>query len=379
MPGLIFHQCLTKQALESNHIFDAADLAESYCAYPDFYYDERSPEVKPYMYFHDGIQFHYPPHTPVEEFYRYWDRNEQGNFPFNHHENENVIHVEAGFRFYLEKIIVLLQSGSREEAEKYLGCLLHFLEDSTFGVHAFEGADGTDLFVLDRLSGADIAKYLCSISLTDELKKAVVKPQIISTNQDELVSLLYARYVRDSAFSRKLLFDMSVRYLYGTGHRPQDENIKLMFFTALQLAADTIASITAIVSGGKSAAGQRALTDFSPFHYPIGGSGFALRKYEEQENTITFGVNSAASLLYSIPENIYDSFSCKVCGSDFEQVTLSILNRNETVQTIELEDGKEYFLNVPFPGGTFGFRITSPRVLGQIRISEGVFKGKENG
>ena len=113
MPGLIFHQCLTKQALESNRIFDADELVKSYCAYPDFYYDERSPEVKPYMYFHDGIQFHYPPHTPVEEFYRYWDRNEDGNYPFNHHQNENIIHVESGFRFYLGKIIPLLKSAPR--------------------------------------------------------------------------------------------------------------------------------------------------------------------------------------------------------------------------------------------------------------------------
>ncbi len=377
MPGLIFHQCLTKQALESNRIFDADELVKSYCAYPDFYYDERSPEVKPYMYFHDGIQFHYPPHTPVEEFYRYWDRNGKGNYPFNHHSNENVIHVEAGFRFYLEKTVQLLKSGEREEAWKYLGCLLHFLEDSTFGVHALEGADGTDLFVLDRLFGADMAKYLCSISLPEECKTMTVVPEIISCDVSELVSLLYARYVRDTAKSRKYLFDMAVEQQYGKSHRPAEENIKLMFSVALQLTADAVASVMAIVSGKKSGTDQRKLTDFSPFHYPIGGSGFALRKYEEQENTITFGVNSAASLLYSIPEKFYRYFFCMVCGTDIQQATLHLINENEVVQTIEMENGMNYPVRIFFPGGTFGFRIESSNLSGKISISGGQFYSVE--
>lgn len=374
MPGLIFHQCLTKQALESNCIFEADALIKSYCAYPDFYYDERSPEVKPYMYFHDGIQFHYPPHTPVEEFYRYWDRNEDGNYPFNHHQNENIIHVESGFRFYLGKIIPLLKSGERDEAWKYLGCLLHFLEDSTFGIHALEGADGTDLFVLDRLFGTDMAKHLCSISLPEECKTMTVVPEVISCDVSELISLLYARYVRDTAKSRKYLFDMAVELQYQTSHRSKEENIRLMFSVALQLAADTIASVMAIVSGKNSVSPERKLTEFTPFHYPIGGSGFSLRKYEESENTITFGVNSAVSLLYMIPENIYRNFSCKVSGTGIKQVSLQLINGTHVIQTIELENGKENFLKISHPGGILGFRIKSSEISGSIRISEGTFQ-----
>ena len=379
MPGWIFHQTLTAQALTSNQIFDADELINNYCCYPDYYYDDRSAEVKPYMFFYDGIQFHYPPHTPVEEFYRYWDRDEKGNYPFNHYENENITHVEAGFRFYLEKVISLLNAGTKEEAWKYLGCLLHFLEDATFGVHALEGADGTDLFVLDRLSGTDTAKFLCSIELPEELKSVTVKPEIISAQTDELVSLLYSRYAKDSAFSRKLLFDMAVGHIYGTSHRSFDENVRLMFMTALQLTADAVASIMAIVSDRKCESNLRDLTDFTPFHYPIGGSGFILRKYEEAGNTVTFGVNSSASLLYRIPENVYDTFTVQVSGIDIKHVTLQVINRNEVVQTLEMESGKEFQLNISSPGGIFGFRISSSCISGQIRFSDGVFQGKEKG
>ena len=374
MPGLKIHQTLTGAALESNRISNAGNLAEIYCAYPDFYFDDRNNEVKPYMFFQDGIQFHYPPHTPVEEFYRYWDRNENGNFPFQHHSNENVCHVEAGFRFYTEKVIALLQKGEREEAWKFLGCLLHFLEDSTYGIHPLEGADGTDIFVLDRLFGMDMAKYLCFLDFPEELKTFRVSPKIISDHAGEFVSLLYARYVRDSAISRKLLFDIAVDHCYGTSKKSVNENIREMYLTALQLTADTIATVLAIAEKKVPVFPERELSDFSPFHYPIGGgSGFALRKYEETKNCITFGINSEASILYSIPKNCYHSFTGKICASENANVLLHLINENQSVQVMELENGKEIFIKIPHPGGVFGFRIFSPEVIGKIRITEGKF------
>jgi hypothetical protein len=376
MPGLTFHQCLTRQALKSNHVAHAENLIQSYCAYPDFYFEERTSEVKPYMYFHDGIQFHYPPHTPVEEFYRYWDRDVKGNFPFNHHENENIIHVESGFRFYLNKIIPLLKNGEQEEAWKFLGCLLHFLEDSTFGVHALEGADGTDLFVLDRLFGADIAKYLCSISLPERFHSITVEPHPLTSDSEESVPLLYARYVRDTAQSRQFLFDIAVKNQYGKSHRSFEKNLELMFTLSLQLAADAIATVLLIASGENSSISERKLNEFSPYHYPIGGSGFALRKYEEKDNTITFGVNSKASLLYRIPENLYKTFSCNIHGIGIKQIVLELFNKNEIIRRIEMEGEKEIFLEIPSPGGTMGFRISSPDICGQIRISDGIFHRK---
>ena len=158
MPSGYHHQSLTRQALISAGVTDAQQLAESYCNYPDYYFSERKEEVEPYMFFCDGIQFHYPPHTPVEEFYRYWNRSEHGNYPLRTQKNENIRHTVEGFSYYLTKTVALLKENNRQEAWKFLGCLLHFLEDSAFGVHALEGIDGTDLFVLDRLSGKNVAK-----------------------------------------------------------------------------------------------------------------------------------------------------------------------------------------------------------------------------
>ena len=201
MPGELIHQTITAQALLSNGITDAAALAESYCCYPDYYFDDRCKEVQPYMYFHEGIQFHYPPHTPVEEFYRYWNRNEKGNYLMSTRSNDNIRHTEAGFRYYMEKVVALLRQNERDEAWKYLGCLLHFLEDAVFGLHALEGADGTDIFVLDRLSGSNVTRELCKIALPQKCLTQTVEPQIFSDNVAEAVSLLYARCSQISGIS----------------------------------------------------------------------------------------------------------------------------------------------------------------------------------
>ena len=43
MPGAIFHQCLTKGAILSNNISNAENLIDTYCLYPDFYFEKYSP------------------------------------------------------------------------------------------------------------------------------------------------------------------------------------------------------------------------------------------------------------------------------------------------------------------------------------------------
>jgi hypothetical protein len=219
MPGKIIHNTITAQALASCKITGASALAQDYCCYPDFYFEENREEAVPYMFFYGGIQFHYPPQTPVEEFYRYWDNKDGRNYLLSTRANDNIRHVEAGFRYYLNKTVALLKENNRNEAWKYLGCLLHFLEDSTFGLHALEGADGTDIFVLDRLSGKNVTKELCKTELPPECFSQTVEPEIISDDIEETVALLYARYVRDTAASRQTLFDQAAALLFGVSKR----------------------------------------------------------------------------------------------------------------------------------------------------------------
>ena len=291
--------------------------------------------------------------------------------------NDNIRHTEAGFRYYMEKVVALLRQNERGEAWKYLGCLLHFLEDAVFGLHALEGADGTDIFVLDRLSGSNVTRELCKIALPQKCLTQTVEPQIFSDNVAEAVSLLYARCSHGSALSRQLLFDQAVQLLYGTGKRSIEENAEKMFSVALSLAADTIATVTAIAENTAPENDCCNLTDFYPFHYPIGGAGgFGLRRFEEQENIISFGTNSSVLLLYSIPEKVYSRFTVEIYGDDTDQVTLFIINNGSDIRTIELEKNRVTPIEIANPGGDFGFRITSTAVRGKIEIRNGVFYKK---
>ena len=139
MPDSKVHSALTRAALalQTADTGDNEKLISEYSSWPDLYFSDRWKELEPYMFFLDGIQFHYPPDTPYNELYRYWDMDENSNFHRSRPAvNENFRHVTAGFRFYLDHILEHFARHEIEEGKKYLGCLIHMLQDSTFGLHA---------------------------------------------------------------------------------------------------------------------------------------------------------------------------------------------------------------------------------------------------
>jgi len=374
MPGEAFHKCLTARALVCAGVPEAASFDLDCCCYPDYYWGPRRAEAEPYMYFTDGIQFHYPPHTPVEDFYRYWTQGEDGPHMIRFRPGDNLRHVESGMRFYIEKAVCLLRRSERQEAWKYLGCLLHFIEDSLFGLHALEGADGTDLFVLDRLSGREVAKHLAELPPDESFSALSVSPRILSDSIDEAVSLLYARYVRDGASSRRALFDTAADFLYGASRRTPEENEKIMFLNALSLATDAVATVFAIAEDRAPFVPERRLAEFSPFAYPIGGAGgFALRRYEEKGNDIAFGVNCEAVLLYAVPRGVYRHFSAEVRLEDAGPLVLELVNGGVCAEKFELAGDIVRPVRLDAPGGETGFRVLSREPRGRIVIENGVF------
>ena len=81
MPNGIQHSKLTRTALDLLSPYfkllpeDNEALIEQYCNYPDdFFSQDKSiyKNIAPYIFIKDGIQFHYPPDTPINELYRYW-------------------------------------------------------------------------------------------------------------------------------------------------------------------------------------------------------------------------------------------------------------------------------------------------------------------
>ena len=123
MPARLHHQIITRQALRSAGIDGHQQLIDDYSSFPDDYH-RRYQEVKPYMFIMDDLEFHYPPHTPVDQFYRYWNHSpERGTFMVDTTTNRNQIFSEAGFAFYLTNILENLKKNAADEADKFLEAL----------------------------------------------------------------------------------------------------------------------------------------------------------------------------------------------------------------------------------------------------------------
>ena len=374
MPAKIHHQTITQQALCSSGITHADSLIEDYSSFPD-YYHTRYQEVKPYLFIHDDLEFHYPPHTPVDEFYRYWNYTpETGTYMVSTAGNRNRSFSEAGFRFYLDNILYHLRENQTDEAHKFLGCLLHYLQDSTFGIHALEGPDGTDIYTIDRMSGKDFAKYVCGIPLDESFSRITVTPEIFAAHPAEFPALLYRRYCDGTAVSRQALFDTALDFIIGKSKNSVQDNQRKMFTSSLQLSADTIATIYALANRTSPAVNERKLSEFAPWHYPIGGGGgFQLKRYSENLNTISFGINVEARLLYHLPADFYSGFSAEITGEDIAGARLQIINDGSIAEEFELSGSPCLQITLPDPRNDFGFIIRTRKGSGKLTISNGRF------
>ena len=374
MPARIHHQIITRQALRSAGISGHQQLIDDYSSFPDDYH-RRYQEVKPYMFIMDDLEFHYPPHTPVDQFYRYWNHSpERGTFMVDTTTNRNQIFSEAGFAFYLTNILENLKKNAADEADKFLGCLLHYLEDNAFGIHALEGPDGTDIYILDRLSGTGFARYICSIPLDESLWELTVTPHIFTGCPAEFPALLYRRYCDAVAISRQALFDTAADYIYGKSKQSLLENHRIMFLSAVQLAADTIATINALAKSAAASTARRKLTDFAPFYYPFGGGGgFQLRRYQENENIISFGINLEARLLYAIPGDLYRNFQATLSAADAGETRVKLVNHGKIIQTLDISGNQELPIDIANPGGEFGFIVHAPKGMGALSLSDPEF------
>ena len=146
-----------------------------------------------------------------------------------------------------------------------------------------------------------------------------------------------------------------------------------MFLSAVQLAADCIATLMAICEGNAAAEKERKLSEFAPFYYPIGGGGgFQLRRYELDGNDFIFGVNLEARLLFDIPA-VYRRFSGRIVAREVENTTVEVVNNGEVQQSIKLDGNADIVVEVDNPGGVFGLKVRAPRGQGKIAFSDGRF------
>jgi len=398
MPDSKVHSALTRAALamQSADTGDNEKLISEYSSWPDLYFSDRWKELAPYMFFLDGIQFHYPPDTPYSELYRYWKRGENGFFRSRPFVNENFRHVTAGFRFYIERIVRNFRQNDLEEGKKYLGCLLHMLQDSCFGLHALEGAGGADAFVLDRLTDDAVrpSMIMAKMQYRDDYPELDYAPRSLGNSPDEMVMKLYAAYCAASADARKCGF----RYILNTLENRPERNTEpenRMYADTVRLCADVIHTVFQLGRGEIVPSGPCRLEELEPYQFPFGGSGgyrfrsfVRNRAFDRDDNPIpleldcgrfehglSFGTHHEGSLLYWIAPGGFREFTATVgLHRAFPvrgKVELTLVNHGSEVETFTLDESRRSReLKIPHPADEFGLSFRSSPACGVLVLAD---------
>lgn len=409
MPGQRQHAYLTRCALDlmpGKFQLPApirAAMLDEYCMYPDrFLTSDRDTyeALLPYMFIDEGIQFHYPPDTPLSELYRYWlpDPDKGRLFKSRPFQNLNFIHVKKGFEFYLTRIIHHFRQGDWREGAKYAGCLLHMLEDSCFGTHALEGPGGSDIFILERLFGASednpSESPLAILSALDcsAVEPEVYTPRPLGESIPEIIMRLYAEYVRTTSLSRRLCFSIGEN----TRQNRREQNAELvrqMAHNTVRLCADALFSAWSLAVNSPDLANvpqSIPLACLEPHVFPLGGAGgyrflsylknFAVNsrmqklplqlRFDDRILTyasgLSWGSHFEAELLYWLPENTFSAFEADIglhpdSTSPSSNVTMQIINNGATVEEMQFNAQiPARRLSVSALGGDFGFRVSYP-------------------
>lgn len=215
MPSAPIHSLLTRRTIEclapeQGRLLasEMEMLCQEYCCYPDMYYDNAD-KTKPFLCFIDDIPFHYIPNETVE--YNNWKMEASENGPrlalIPAKENVHHRHCRSGFLYYFENIARSLTSDRAADAAKFIGALCHVLQDNTIPVHALEGFDGADLFVLDRIVAppADDPYTVPSLVLKGELVEPELpdyQPRLLGASPQEASFHAYTRFADTVAANR---------------------------------------------------------------------------------------------------------------------------------------------------------------------------------
>ncbi len=373
MPGSNTHRHITSAALRAAGI-EAPELERSYCLYPDDYYSDPE-KIAPYVPMLNGIPFHYFPDTPVNDLYRYWrvdgSRKVVQSRPFR---NDNYRHAVSGFRFCYRKIRSALRQGKRTEAEKFLGVLLHVLEDSSFGIHALEGAGGVDVYALDRLSGKPVLRALTKFN-DEGLDAAPYTPKLLGATPELASMRLYAEYVRASTDSRHAMFQLALSEIAGV---PADARAQCrrMFNNAVRLAAD--AAYTAFHMAEADAPQPLALDALEPIRFPLGGADkWRLRGAEIMPGLIAFGVNDEVFMHYDVAPG-YRTLTGRLRWREpapGTQLRAAFLNNGRAVWESDLTpEHPEAEITVETPRGICGVTLASKAPSGTFEMADFLLK-----
>jgi len=235
------HQRMTKSAInllpewEKTLLGITGDsLIEKYCMYPDWYRnalrDGRKKEAKLYEKYVN---------LPLLQDLKKWHKN-------NDNDSEICYYIIATL---MSKAISHLQSGDKMEAAKYMGPLVHFIEDNASPVHVIDNKllaqllpkpEDVESFPLHRTAEEP----------TFPIEIPEYHPVLLGNNIDEAAVAVYPRFREIRILSRATCIAV-VNGLHEGNREKADKGRAQAAITAVKLVADIIHTICTIANTGK--------------------------------------------------------------------------------------------------------------------------------
>ena len=398
MPNSLSHIRLTRAALALQPwaLPDTDRFINDYCLYPDEYLSPRWREIAPYCPMVDNVPFHYLPDTPWDTLYRYWRMDADGSSRCIPFDNPNFRWAQAGFRQCISHAVSAFHAGQNDEAFRFLGVLLHVLQDATFGIHALEGAGGADLTILDRLLDAPVlpSELLANLQW-EETMLLDYQPHSLGTTQDEAVMRLYAIYCQTASVARKHCVQYVQRALAG---RKDDLTplVRDMGEATIRLCADVLYTVHQLAGNERDAQPDPLrLETLEAFEYPFGGFGpFRFRPPTRDcvpdaaggkplplqlgairySHGLAFGSHREGRLLYWIAPGVFQSLTARIglhpAFASKGVVDVTLVNNGQEVATLSLDhDHSEAPIMLSAPGDVTGLSFRSTPGCGVIVLA----------
>ena len=373
------HRAATKHAVNLLKFKNTENLIKRYCLYPDLYYGKNKDKIEPYLFMDGDVSFHDIPASSITELYQFWIPGKNGQLHRSRkYTNASYLFTEKCFRFYLKNIRKAIDEKRIDDVMQFTGCLIHHMQDATFGLHALEGASGADVYTLNKLSGMDFMLFIANLRPKNDWLNISAEPNYLGDTVEEAVMRLCSQYVKYNKQSCNALFALVANKISKNDEKVFEENTKKIYLTSLYGTLDVLFTVQSWLENRKLEQTSLPLSDLTPYEPPVSGYGeYRFKMLQCRENELEFGVHFEQNLTYHIAENIFTDFTAELVAKNINNVTVNIVNDNKIIDTFTLSGNESKQIKITDPHGVFGFRTKSAAPAGGLIIKQGKFNRKD--
>ena len=380
MPDNYTHRTVTSHAVKLTNFPDAEKLIETYSLYPDLYYGKDKNAIAPYLFMDGDVGFHDIPASSITELYQFWIPDENGLLHRGRkYSNTAYLFCEKCFTFYFENIKKAISEKRFDDVMKFTGCLIHHMQDATFGLHVLEGAAGADVYTLNKLSGVDFMSYFFELKLKDEWQQQVINPVYLGDTPVEAVMQLCTQYINHNKKSCNALFAIAANRISKNDSSILENETLNMYKSSVEITSAILHTVNSWQQNSpqNSTNSEVFLADIAPYEAPLGGTGsYRIKMLQINGTELEFGVHFEQNLIYHIACDTFCMLTAEIFTKDTNEVNVNLINNNEIIDSFILQKNEIKQIKINNPCGVFGLRTSSAHPAGALFVKNAKLKRK---